>query len=149
MNINKKNGQRGAALVEFTLVVPLLLLFLFGIIEFSVILYDKAVVTNASREAAREWIEYTPTKMTNSEVEDIVENYALNRLISFGTANPNRLTTTFKINGANAADTTAYATTDLLTVEVQYLYDFLLLPAFVQGFIPDLTLSAETVMRAE
>ena len=40
--------QRGAALVEFTLVVPLLLMILFGIIEFSVLLYDKAVVTNAS-----------------------------------------------------------------------------------------------------
>ena len=45
--------QRGAAAVEFAIVLPLLLVFVFGIIEFGFLLYDKAVITNASREGAR------------------------------------------------------------------------------------------------
>jgi Flp pilus assembly protein TadG len=47
------NSQRGAAVVEFAFVLPLLLVILFGIIEFSFLLYDKAMLTNASREGAR------------------------------------------------------------------------------------------------
>jgi len=74
--------------VEFVLVLPLLLIILFGIIEFSVLMYDKAVITNASREAAREWIEYRPTKKTFTEIDNIVQNYCQNRLITFGTVSP-------------------------------------------------------------
>ena len=88
MITNKKNGQRGAALVEFTLIIPLLLLFLFGLIEFSVILYDKAVVTNASREVARAWITYRDDadKLDRAGIQAIIDTYTIDRLISFGGA---------------------------------------------------------------
>ena len=42
--------QRGTSFVEFAMILPLLIILLFGIVEFSIILYDKAVLTNASRE---------------------------------------------------------------------------------------------------
>ena len=45
-------GNNGASAVEFAVVLPLLVLP-FGIIEFSLALYDKAMITNASREGAR------------------------------------------------------------------------------------------------
>ena len=45
--------QRGAAAVEFAIIAPLLFTIIFGIIEFSLLFYDKAVITNASREGAR------------------------------------------------------------------------------------------------
>jgi len=45
--------QTGANLVEFALVTPLLLMIVFGIADMSLALYDKAVITNASREGAR------------------------------------------------------------------------------------------------
>ena len=53
--MNKRNYrcQQGTSLVEFAFVAPFFLLLLFGIIEFSVILFDKATITNASREGAR------------------------------------------------------------------------------------------------
>ena len=41
------------AAIEFALVSPILIFLLFAIIEFSIVLYDKAIITNASREAAR------------------------------------------------------------------------------------------------
>jgi Flp pilus assembly protein TadG len=150
------NSERGAAVVEFALVVPLLLLFLFGIIEFSVILYDNAVITNASREVAREWVEYTPNKLESTDLEAIATNYVKNRLISFGqTSTVPQLT--FKIdNGDGAgfqvkteAGTTSYNSASLLSVNIQYTYDYLLLPAMVEGILPTLNLTAETVMRAE
>lgn len=45
--------QRGAVAVEFALVLPLLLILLFGIIGFGVMMYNQAVITNAAREGAR------------------------------------------------------------------------------------------------
>ena len=46
-------NQKGAALVEFAIVVPLLILLATGIGEFGLVLYNKQVITNASREGAR------------------------------------------------------------------------------------------------
>ena len=46
-------SQSGASAVEFAIVLPILVLLVFGIIEFSVAFYDKAMITNASREGAR------------------------------------------------------------------------------------------------
>ncbi len=46
-------NQSGSAAVEFALVLPLLLLILFGTIEFGILMYDQSVITNAAREGAR------------------------------------------------------------------------------------------------
>ncbi len=51
--IMKIRSDHGASAVEFALVLPVLMLLTFGIIEFGVLLFDKAVITNASREGAR------------------------------------------------------------------------------------------------
>jgi Flp pilus assembly protein TadG len=45
--------KRGGALIEFALVLPIMTVLLVGVIETSVLLYDKALITNASREGAR------------------------------------------------------------------------------------------------
>jgi len=46
-------NQRGAALVEFAIVVLLLFTLLFGIIEFGLIIKDYLTVSQAAREGAR------------------------------------------------------------------------------------------------
>lgn len=49
----RRAGERGAALVEFALVIPILSMFLFGIVQFG-IAYDKQQsVNSAAREGAR------------------------------------------------------------------------------------------------
>ena len=65
MKVAWKN-QTGASAVEFAIVLPILVLLVFGIIEFSVALYDKAMITNASREGARAAIVFRvpPSRMT-------------------------------------------------------------------------------------
>ena len=46
-------GERGAALVEFALALPLLLVVLAGIVDFGFVFQRYEVVTNAAREGAR------------------------------------------------------------------------------------------------
>ena len=72
------------------LILPLLLILLFGIIEFSIILYDKAMITNASREGARTGILYRADPQTGeydprdlAEIQAVVNNYLQNYLINF------------------------------------------------------------------
>lgn len=49
----RKSPDRGAAAVEAALVLPLLLLLVFGIIDFGRMLNAQITVTEAAREAAR------------------------------------------------------------------------------------------------
>ena len=46
--------ERGAAAVEFALVLPILVLILFGVIEFGGVYNAQLMVTGAAREGARE-----------------------------------------------------------------------------------------------
>ena len=83
-------NQKGVAAIEFALMLPVLLLLVFGIIEFSVILYNKAMVTNASREGARAGIAYNFDPNGNSlneeQIRGIVLDYLQDYLINFGGA---------------------------------------------------------------
>ena len=102
--VEKIRNQKGAALVEFAIVLPLLLVLVFGMIEFSIMFYDKAVITNASREGARAGIVYDfPDRISTGDIETIVGNYCSGRLITFGSTNQE--TTTVSGPCTNAGDT--------------------------------------------
>jgi Flp pilus assembly protein TadG len=132
--------QTGAAAVEFALVLPLLMMLLFGMIEFSVLLYDKAMITNASREGARRGIVYGyPNRPTDAEIKDVVSKYCASSLISFKSGSA--VSTTVASTGSSPGDS--------LTVTVSYQYDFLVLPSFVTAISGPATLQAITVMRLE
>ena len=44
--------QKGAQAVEFALVLPFFILILFLVLDFGMLVYNKAIITNASREGA-------------------------------------------------------------------------------------------------
>jgi hypothetical protein len=48
-----RHGDRGAAAVEFALVLPILVLIIFGIVDFGRLLHAQIVVSEAAREATR------------------------------------------------------------------------------------------------
>lgn len=48
-----KNGQTGQSITEFALILPIVLLLLFGMIEFGRLLEADLVLTSAAREGAR------------------------------------------------------------------------------------------------
>jgi Flp pilus assembly protein TadG len=143
-------SQRGASAVEFALILPLLLAILFGIIEFSVLMYDKQMITNASREGARHGIvfhadsdgNYAP--LTNDAITGVVTNYLQNNLISFDADS-------FSVS----INPTTRVREQPLTVTVNYRYSFLVLPnlqaLISSGSAPpwSLPLNATTVMRME
>lgn len=50
---SQRNHQEGAALVEFALVLPLLLVLVMGIIDFGLYFYNDLLLTQAARDAVR------------------------------------------------------------------------------------------------
>lgn len=53
--ISRSANDRGAAMVEFAIIAPLLLLLVFGIIEFGRAYNAQNTLTHAAREGAREY----------------------------------------------------------------------------------------------
>ena len=49
----RSKRENGQVLVEYALVLPVLLLVLFGIIEFGIIVFSHDTIANAAREGAR------------------------------------------------------------------------------------------------
>ena len=81
-------NQKGSSAVELALVAPLLFVLLFGIIEGGLALYNKAIITNACREAARETIVLRNPRPSSPArdtlAENTVTNYITNRIVTFG-----------------------------------------------------------------
>jgi Flp pilus assembly protein TadG len=78
----KSRSQSGAQILEFALLLPIFLLIIFLVIDFGFLVYNKAIITNASREAAREGTVLSATPWSASAVAAVACNYARNSLIS-------------------------------------------------------------------
>lgn len=132
-------GEKGAAAVEFGLLLPLLMVITFGIIEFGFIMYDQAIVTNAAREGARAGIVYSDPAITEGAIRDVVSDYCADHLVSLGSAS--------SVSSEVDGDCTNPDTD--LAVTVTYPYDFLVLPSFVTSLTGTLNLTSTTTMRCE
>ncbi len=53
IRIRRKNGEKGQALAEFALLIPIFLILLFAIVDFGMGFYSLITVTNSAREGAR------------------------------------------------------------------------------------------------
>ena len=129
--------EDGAAAIEFAILLPILLLILFGIIEFGFALYGKEVITNASREGARYGIVIDSPRHSEDQIKEVVSSY----LTNFGW-------------DASKAEITVPTGpceefSDPLQVELKYPFSFLVLPSLVTDFSKDITLSSKTEMRCE
>ncbi|MEW6440405.1 MAG: TadE/TadG family type IV pilus assembly protein [bacterium] len=147
----RQDGRKepaGVTAIETALMMIILVPLVFGIVEFGLLFYDKAMITNASREGARAGIVYQfdPDSERrhpgNEVITDTINDYLENRLVTFGSAvGP---TVTISRNPVNGD-----APGDRLIVDVLYRYDFLVLPNFVAGLVGGLDLTARTIMRLE
>jgi len=166
------NNQKGTAIVEFAIILPLLIILIFGMVEFSVLFYDKAVITNASREGARAGIVYRadPTieppnnpydPFDCTQIGNVVDTYLRQNLVgqkllvTFGAYTP-ASTECRHGTGDPTADPPVLppigvcaASGDSLIITVRYNYTFLLLPNFLNFLPSPFTLTAVTNMRCE
>lgn len=69
-----RKTEKGQAMVEMALVLPILILIVFGITEFGRIFSAKLIVTNASREGAR-YASVNGNTVTDTQITDVVKNY--------------------------------------------------------------------------
>jgi Flp pilus assembly protein TadG len=111
-----RRDRSGQALVEFALVMPLLLLFLVGIIEFGRGWNVHQVITDAAREAARKCVIYDPAT-TQAQVENTAKNAMA--AVGINTAPPVAITVT----GFNQPQPTGTACT--VTIQLPYTFTFL------------------------
>jgi len=120
----RKNNY-GATVVEFAVILPLLILIVFGIIEFSLIFYNKAIITNSAREGARAGVVWGPDldgksyRLTKDEIEEIAGDYLGNHIITFGTPGPIVI---------SSEPCKGESTTDEITVTIEYSHSFFVLP---------------------
>jgi Flp pilus assembly protein TadG len=130
-------SQRGATAIEFALVLQLVILLIFGTIEFSLFMFNKQVIINATREGARAGIVARPTRMSNTDITTIVENYSQQHLVTFGTNNPPTVTIKPIDNdlsdGFNPGTHRCVLFNCDLEVATQYQYSFLVLDNFGIG----------------
>ena len=85
MKLNQ--SQKGLAIVEAAIILPVFLLLMFGIMEFGIVLYEKAVIRNANREAARSGIALRSPKLTKADIEGVAIRYCQTNLIGYKAAN--------------------------------------------------------------
>lgn len=135
-----RHTHRGAIALEFVLVFPFLMLVLFGIIDTSLLLCDKAVITNASREAARAGVVVRVPQLSVPQISAIALNYTKNSLVTAGTAT----TPTVSVN-----QPTGTSTGSPLTVTISYPYQGLVLGSAFSSLTGPVTLTAVTVMNYE
>lgn len=156
-------NHNGAAAVEFAIILPLLILVLFGIIEFGLLLFNQQIITNAAREGARAGIVTRQERFQGADtvdVEAVVNNWLANHLVTFGDTSGTQIDVEIRDENTSLwhafndpifdPDTgTGNPCTDFedpLRVTVTYDYEFLVLSNL--GFGPR-TLSARSLMRME
>jgi Flp pilus assembly protein TadG len=121
--------QKGSVLVEFALILPLFFMLLFGMVVFSVALYNKTVLTMATREGARAGAIHDPNSSSTSRAQTAALQLCQNNLITFGDSMTPAITAT--------------TSGDILTVSAIVNFTGLYIFSVV------LPISAETSMRLE
>lgn len=125
----RRDREKGAAMVEFAIVLPLFLLLVFGIMEAGWLFAQQVEVRNASREGARMAVVDYPTPGEGDS--DAIVTQVCNR----ASLSADRAYVTIEDTGADSAK---------VTVSQDY--------ASLTGFLPffnDLTITSTTEMRIE
>ncbi len=138
----KRNQERdktqGTVMVELAVMLPFLAILLLGVMEISVVVHNKSVITNASREGARYGIAAVGGFKSDTAIKQKVTNYLKDRMVGF----PKGTETTTVGRGGKS-------TPGQLRVKVVYPYQFLVLPELISGYTGPLPLGAETKMQME
>lgn len=73
----RRNAQRSQSIVEFSLIAPILIVLLFGVVDFGRLIYVYATISQAVNEGARTAIRDSPLLPTNADVQAAVRHHAV------------------------------------------------------------------------
>jgi len=138
---NRRNRERGAALLEAAVTIPLILLISVGIFEFGRAYQTQQVLTNAAREGARLAVLEGPT---DADVRTRVNNYLTGGGLTSQPDGNIAVNRTVPFNGATASQIT-----------ITYPFQFMVLNPIVRMVVPSSTtgeainMSAAALMRNE
>jgi len=148
----RRKNEKGAQAVEFALVLPFLLIIIFMVIDFAFLVYNQAVITNASREAARVGSVLSATPWSTTSVAGVACTYVAGALISMksgtrtatcnGTADP-------VITVLNPKGNVPPQFGDPVTVQISYAYAGFLNTATGWLSVSPWNLSASSTMNHE
>ncbi len=129
--------RSGQALVEFALVVPLLLVLIVGVVDFSRAWYAHQVITNTAREALRSAVVDNPAFTQEAMQEQI------DKQLQLASLDPTRAQVYFDGWRSGAGNPA--------TIELTYRFDFDILGPLMQWAAGDrtVTLHSRFVMRNE
>lgn len=143
MRIGNRNREKGVTAIEFALILPIVLVILFGIFEFGFALWRKQELTSAVREGARKGVVLRNPRKPKAEIITVVETY----LDKIGMTDSARVVGC--IDACPCVDTG-----DTLTVNVTYPTSFTVISNlsklfYGSGVEPTKTLTASVSMQCE
>lgn len=149
--ISNKRNRRGAAIVEFGLVLFVLSLLLFGIIEFGLLFRDKATLGQAAREAARSLsVGSSPTVATQRAISTATGLTITSSMVALKYQTPDssgNVTATGWTTMTNTSTTNPAASGDLVQVTITYSHQFV--TSFVVNGSRTKNITSTMVMRKE
>jgi Flp pilus assembly protein TadG len=144
MRIGRLRSERGAELIEFALIVPLLVFVIMALVDFGFLLQRFEVVNNAAREGAR--MAVLPGGYVTADVEARVLNYISTAGVPYAQGNPTVVVTNFNIPAGGAA------TMPGKRVQVNYSSAYLFLgplAGWFGGSFTSANITAVAIMRNE
>lgn len=148
--ITKRNRERGAALIESAITIPIILLISVAVFEFGRAYQTWQVLTNAAREGARVSI---IAGKSDGQVTTAVRNYLSIGGLSKAQSDTVIVTLDRSITIVSPSDPTI--TFDASRITVDYPYDFMVLNGVIRMITPGsrtgepITMRAVAVMRNE
>ncbi len=138
--------EAGVAAIEFALLLPVLIAILLGIIDFGFMLYDKAMITNAAREAARAGIVLRSPRLTGAQIQAEATNYCSTFLIRM--YGPATCIVTSSNLTAPGSLSNCLNFADRMSVKVTYAYNGPII-GFYNTLVGPIVMGSEAVMRCE
>jgi Flp pilus assembly protein TadG len=133
-------SDAGSVALEFVILLPFLIMVLVGIVDGSLMLYDKAALTNAAGAGARAGTILKVQRLSTTQIIAITTASAQGSLVTNGKANSPTVTVT-QANGTTSGSP--------LTVTVSYTYQGLLLGSAFSALTGPIVLNATAVMNYE
>lgn len=154
LTVRPIRGERGNALIEMTLTLPLLLLIIMGVFDFGLAFQRYEVVTNAAREGARVGVlpGYSTVDAENRALQYLRVGSIGGPRVACNALVPGALCVTAAFSTVTIAGSSPAKSVNQVTVTVQYLHQYSFLGPVMGLFgssLGQVVLTSSSTMRVE